>query len=381
MAYNEEHNIVRALHAVLNQRLSQSSVVEIIVVASGCTDRTVDLAEEVARAHPIIRVEAQAKRLGKAAAINRLIQLARGEVILLVGADTLPDPTAFEHLVKPFEDAGVGMTGGRVVPLNDPRTFLGLTIQILWRVHHRMAMRWPKLGELVAFRNVVAELPVNTATDEVALEALISALGYRLVYTPDAVVYNRGPETLGEFLVQRRRIFAGHLHIAATYGYMAASMHPSHLILLAAEAFNRYSFLLFLLLGAAMLEVWARLLGTTDFILGHRFHIWPSVPSTKRVAPHAQPLTLVILQYPIGTVKPAHLVRRMRHIPESQGVLFWWYQHRSQVLFMLPGEATANAVESQVKTLAAQVGSNGTMSSKSVVSYRVVQFPALLPSA
>ncbi|MGH2523538.1 MAG: glycosyltransferase, partial [Anaerolineales bacterium] len=354
-------------------------VLEIIVVASGCTDRTVELAQEVARAHPVIRVEAQTERLGKAAAINRLIQMAQGEVILLVGADTLPDPTAFEHLVKPFDDSRVGMTGARVVPLNDPRTFLGLTIQILWRVHHRMAVRWPKLGELVAFRNVVLELPVNTATDEVALEALISAMGYRLVYTPDAVVYNRGPETLGEFLHQRRRIFAGHLHIAATYGYVAASVHPSHLILLAAEAFKRYSFLLFLLVGAAALETWARLLGTIDFVLKQTFHIWRPAPSTKHVSPYPQPLTLVILQYPLGAVKPAHLVRRMRHIPESQGVLFWWYQHRSQVLFMLPGEAATAALENHVNALAAQVGSNGTMSSNTVVSYRVVQFPALRP--
>ena len=63
MAYNEEHNIVRALHAVLNQRLTACQVIEIVVVASGCTDRTVELAEEVARAHlPLARHAGGAKR-------------------------------------------------------------------------------------------------------------------------------------------------------------------------------------------------------------------------------------------------------------------------------------------------------------------------------
>ena len=113
---------------------------------------------------------------------------------MLVGADTLPEPTAIEHLVQPFADPSVGMTGARVIPLNTPTTWLGFTVQMLWHVHHQLALRKPKLGELVAFRNVIDDFPEDTSTDEPAIEALIAAKGYRLVYAPKAVVYNRGPE-------------------------------------------------------------------------------------------------------------------------------------------------------------------------------------------
>ncbi len=44
MAYNEAQNIRHALHALLAQELQTVEVVEILVMASGCTDDTVELA-------------------------------------------------------------------------------------------------------------------------------------------------------------------------------------------------------------------------------------------------------------------------------------------------------------------------------------------------
>src|SRR5262245_55214685 len=87
MAHNEEQNIVQALRALLNQRLPTCEVREMIVVASGCTARTVELAQQIALEQPIVRVEVQAERAGKPAAINHLIKIAHEPVIVLAGAD------------------------------------------------------------------------------------------------------------------------------------------------------------------------------------------------------------------------------------------------------------------------------------------------------
>lgn len=375
MAYNEELNIIQVLHALLDQRVSLCSIGEIVVVASGCTDRTVELARRVAEPYPIVSVDVQAQRLGKAAAINRLMSIARYEVIVLVGADTLPDPTALEHLVEPFRDPSVGMTGAHVVPLNDPRTFLGFTVQMLWQVHHLLALRWPKLGELVAFRKGIPELPADSATDEVALEALISSHGFRLVYVPDAVVYNRGPETLDDFLIQRRRIFAGHLHIARQYEYVAASLPVSHLLVLICDVVRRLPSLLPWLAGALVLECWGRALGSLDYLLGHRHHIWKPAPSTKRVQDNRRPVTLIAFQCGEGSITPARLMCATRRIPSSQGVLFWWDQGRQQVMFMIPAnQLTPLALEDRVQKLATYITCEGKSASSTVLSCRVVQF-------
>jgi cellulose synthase/poly-beta-1,6-N-acetylglucosamine synthase-like glycosyltransferase len=139
LAHNEAHNIVRALHALLAQEMREHAIEEIIVIASGCTDATVALAEGVASSFPIVKVEVETERSGKATAIRRLTARARGVVIVMVGADTLPERTAIEHLLQPFTNPRVGMTGGRIIPLNAPTTWQGFAVQMLWHVHHQLA--------------------------------------------------------------------------------------------------------------------------------------------------------------------------------------------------------------------------------------------------
>jgi poly-beta-1,6-N-acetyl-D-glucosamine synthase len=374
LAHNEEHNILAVLEALLKQSVNCCEIMEIIVVASGCTDRTVELARRVAGEHAQVSVEVQAERAGKAAAINRLIQLARCEVIVLVGADTLPHPTALEHLAYPFQDSSVGMTGARVVPLNDPREFLGFTVQVLWHVHHRMALRWPKLGEMVAFRNIVSELPVNTATDEVALEAKFSALGLRLVYVPEALVYDLGPQTLSDFLLQRRRIFAGHLHIAAEYGYVAASLPVQHLLVLARESIGGYPSLLPWMIGAVLLEMCARVLGRLDFAFGRTLHIWQPVRSTKQVLTSSEPLMLLTIQCRAGTINPARLLRIVRTVPALQGTLVWWDHRHNQLLLKLPASQTTECLEQLIHEIERHLSGVSLSSENIVLSYSVVEF-------
>jgi poly-beta-1,6-N-acetyl-D-glucosamine synthase len=374
MAYNEEANIVQILHALLGQQRDVCDIVEIIVVASGCTDRTVPLAESVARAYPLVRLDVQAKRAGKAAAINRLIELAQGDVIVLTGADTLPDPTAIEQLVQPFEDASVGMTGGRIVPLNDPRTVTGFAVQMLWYLHHQMALQWPKLGEMVAFRNVVHALPVDSATDEVALEALVSAQGYRLVYVPEAVVYNRGPQTLYDLILQRRRIYAGHLHMAATLGYVAASMNAWHLMQLGRKVLDWHPKLLLLMSLTVLIECWARLLGALDFWRGHSHHIWRPVKSTKKVQMRDS-LTLVAVQCRSGSIRTARVLDRVGRDSTSPSLLCWWDSQCSQVLFSVAtDQLNEDVLEAQINRLAATRRNASAPANSAMLMYRVVQF-------
>jgi len=65
MAYNEEANIARTLRSVLDQTGPTVRIEEVIVVASGCTDRTVPIVSEMAQDEPRIRLCVQEKREGK----------------------------------------------------------------------------------------------------------------------------------------------------------------------------------------------------------------------------------------------------------------------------------------------------------------------------
>ena len=282
MAHNEERNIANAIEAVLAQQPTFGELVELIVVASGCTDRTTDIVAALALDDPRIRLIVQELRAGKASAINLFIAAARAPILVLVNADNIVTPGSIDALVEQFHDAAVGMVGGKPVPVNDDDTFLGYAVHLLWRLHDQIARESPKLGEIVAFRNIVASIPTDTAVDELSLQAVVTELGYRLVYEPRAVVYNCGPTTTSDFLRQRRRIFAGHLYIARNQGYAASTMSFTRIgrVLLRSESDNIAKAPLWAA-GALALETTARVLGYYDFLRRRPHHIWTTETTTK----------------------------------------------------------------------------------------------------
>ena len=195
IAYNEEHNIRKLLQALCKQQLKQVEIAEIIVVSSACRDRTDEIvrqfiAERGSGAYPPVSLLTQANREGKASAINLFMSHAGSDILIVESGDTVPAADTIEKLVLPFRDPKTGATGGRPLPVNKPDTFMGYAVQLLWRLHHRMALISPKLGEVIAFRRVMDAIPVDSAVDEASIEAIMSRNKLRLRYIPDAIIRN-----------------------------------------------------------------------------------------------------------------------------------------------------------------------------------------------
>jgi len=284
MAYNEEANIRRTLHSILEQDSQMTSAAEVIVVASGCTDRTVPIVQEMMQSDPRISLIIQERREGKASAINLFLQSARSSVLVMVGADIIPEKNALEKLCSHFIDPTIGMVGARPVPVNDSDTFVGHAVHMLWRLHDRMARRSPKLGEVVAFRNMVHSIPNDTAVDEISIQAIVAKHQLKLVYEPEAVVYNKGPMTVRDFLKQRRRIHAGHLKVRAQERYEAPTMKTGsilqELIVCAPYIMGSPKQALWTI-GTIAMESLARVQGHYDVLRKRSHHVWSAVASTK----------------------------------------------------------------------------------------------------
>ena len=283
MAYNEEANIASAIDAIVKQRTSSSHITELIVVASGCTDRTAEIVAAVGRDDSRVRLITEERRQGKASAINLFVATAQSPVLLMVSADVLVKEGTVDALLRHFHDPGVGMVGGHPIPVNDETTFLGYAVHLLWRLHDRLAREAPKLGEIVAFRNVVPRIPPDTAVDEISIQALITQLGYRLVYEPEGVVYNHGPSTVGDFLRQRRRIHAGHLRVRHQQGYAASTMSIRR-IARALQGSGSFATprTAWWTAGTVGLEAASRVLGRYDSLRQRPHTVWETVTSTKK---------------------------------------------------------------------------------------------------
>jgi len=283
-AYNEEANIGKLLAAMLAQELNQVAITEIVVVASGCIDNTESIIEEYMRKDSRISMIVQENREGKTSAINRFLAVAKEEICVLQSGDTLPRYDSIENLVKPFEDPQVGMTGAQKIPVNVPEHIVGYMSHLRLQMEHQLCLEIPRLGELIAFRKVFNQLPPDVAMDEAFVEAIVIKRGLQVQYAPDAVVYNMGPETLGEFILQRRRNYAGHLHLVHKYGYRVSSLESGRVARIAFEEIWKALRLIFTLVWLALVEGFARILGAYDYYIRGRKHVvWDMAWSTKKV--------------------------------------------------------------------------------------------------
>lgn len=285
MAYNEEANIGRLLARLLEQQLTAVVISEIIVVASGCTDRTEAIVREVSAVDPRVQLLSQPVREGKASAMNLFLERAEEDVLVLCSADLLPAEDAIEKLVAPFDDPEMGLTASRPVPVNDPATFMGFAAHLLWNLHHAMNEVGFKAGEMIAFRRVFHRIPPLTAVDEASVEPLIRGQGYQTRYVADAIVYNKGPETEEDFLRQRRRIYAGHLELEERLGYSVSTMSGLTILGLLLRQLDLRPKQFLWTWRVVGMEVAGRFLGARDFRARRSHTVWEMATTTKELKP------------------------------------------------------------------------------------------------
>lgn len=284
MAYNEERNMGKLLDALLRQKLKEVAIKRIVVVASGCTDDTVSIVQRYAEKYPLINLIVQPKREGKSSAINLFLKTVKTPVVVLESADTLPLFYTIETLVFPFADPKIGMSGGHPLPQNNPNTFLGFVNHLLWTLHHLLSLERPKMGELVAFKNIVPSIPVESAVDETSIEAFFARRKLRILYLPSALVLNKGAENASDFIKQRRRIYAGHLYIQNHHHYRVTTLRAAKILRLILKNIKLDLKTTFWLIGAIFLEALGRYLGVFDYYVRKKNHaVWDIAQSTKKV--------------------------------------------------------------------------------------------------
>ena len=283
IAHNEAANINRIIKRFVEQELDTVVIAEIVVVASGCTDGTEVIAEQWVDRDDRIRVLVQPEREGKASGINLFLRNTNQSIVVLSSADLLPERIAVEALVAPFANPEVGMTSCRPVPVNDPEKFMGFAAHLLWDLHHQINLQGFKAGEMIAFRKIFERIPFHTAVDEASVEPVVRGQGYKLLYVPESVVQNKGPDTSADFLRQRRRIYSGHLAVRDTLGYSVSTMSGTRILglLLANMDWRPKQFAW--TWGVVGLEVYGRFLGWRDYKTKRDHSVWDIAETTKEL--------------------------------------------------------------------------------------------------
>ncbi|HUL39874.1 MAG TPA: glycosyltransferase [Methanomassiliicoccales archaeon] len=281
-AYNEGRNIGACLDSLVVQELKGFDLLEIIVISSGSTDETDGVVRSYEKKEGHVKLVRQEQREGKNSAINLFISMAKGEILILVNADNRLERGSLQALLEPFQDDEVGVAGGHPVPVNSKETVVGFAVNMLWDMHHRVALLFPKVGELMAFRRLDKRLPTSTQSDEDIIRMELEKKGMSTVYVPGAIVRNKGPEHLEDFIKQRTRVNIGEKYMKRLFDYEVPTW-DSRLLFQAYVSFlkeNRKY------LGKAMVgmafEAYARAYATLYVALDRGDKaVWQQVSSTK----------------------------------------------------------------------------------------------------
>lgn len=219
-AWNEARVIGRTVTSVLAQSYPDF---EVLVVDDGSTDDTADAAR-AATDDPRVRVIRKPNG-GKAAAINHGMTLAKGDVIVVIDADTLLAPDAIRHLVRPLADKRVGAVAGnakvgnRVNLVTRWQAVEYVTSQNLDRRAFVMLNCITVVpGAIGAWRKEVVLDAGGFRTDTLAedqdLTLTLLRRGHRVALADQAVALTEAPETFEALLKQRFRWSFGTLQCA-----------------------------------------------------------------------------------------------------------------------------------------------------------------------
>lgn len=260
-AYNEEATIAESVTALLALHYAN---LEVVVINDGSPDRTLEVLRDrfaLVPVHTIVwrRLDTKpVRRLyrskthpnlvvvdkvngGKADALNVGLNLATGDLVCVIDADTIVDADALPRLARPFlADAatiatggmirvanGSQVSGGRVLEVKAPRNPLaGMQVSEYLRAFLFGRLGWNELGGTLiisgAFGLFHREAMIacggythDTVGEDMELVLKLRRRAYeagqrhRVLFVPDAVAWTEVPETVAVLGRQRDRWHRG----------------------------------------------------------------------------------------------------------------------------------------------------------------------------
>ncbi|WP_052712209.1 glycosyltransferase [Domibacillus indicus] len=211
-AYNEEKVIEGTVHSILK---SDYENFEIMVVDDGSSDRTAEVVRTAFSSDERVRLIVKANG-GKSSAINRGFKDAKGEVIIILDADTSIASNSISLLASYFADEQVAAVSGNV-KIGNVRNLLTTWQHVEYVTGFNLEKRaFDELnaitvvpGAIGAWRKSAVEeagfFAEDTLAEDTDITIQVLRNGYRVKYEPNAYAYTEAPEDMKTFIKQRFR--------------------------------------------------------------------------------------------------------------------------------------------------------------------------------
>jgi len=190
-AYNEENYIANSIQNKLDLNYPKDKL-EIIVVSDGSTDRTEEIVTKFEKDG--IKLIKQNPRAGKTQALNRAVNLAKGEIIVFSDANSLYHPNALKMIIRNFYDPSVGYVTGQMKYTNPDGNAVGDGCTAYMKYEYFLRERETLTGSIVGADGGIDAVrkhlykPMNQdQLPDLVLPLQVVLQGFRVIYEPQAI--------------------------------------------------------------------------------------------------------------------------------------------------------------------------------------------------
>jgi cellulose synthase/poly-beta-1,6-N-acetylglucosamine synthase-like glycosyltransferase len=222
-AFNEEKVIGNMLESLHKTNYPKPKI-EIIVVASGSSDRTVAICEQYQDRLNLKILTDPLPKKGKPAALNLGLRHVSYDIICVYDADTEFEPNTLQYLIRNFSNPAIVATSGPVLVQNwsDNTLTRGIALEYTYlsgtglfhEIRARLGRSLWVMGRNYAIRKKTLEefggWNEDALTEDLHLSAQLSAAKKKIGYAPEARIYEKAPNTYEVFKKQRRRWVGGY---------------------------------------------------------------------------------------------------------------------------------------------------------------------------
>ena len=172
---------------------------------------------EYAKKYPQIYHIHQPRKLGKNVMLNKVINMAKGKILIFTDGDIFVNQNSVSEILKKFDDPKIGCVTGRPISSNSRNTMLGYWAHLLTDGAHMIRLKREQLNEFIecsgylfAIRNgVINEIPLDVAEDSI-IPAMFWEKGYKIGYANKATALVQFPIKLKEWINQKTRCAKAH---------------------------------------------------------------------------------------------------------------------------------------------------------------------------
>ncbi|MCR4432271.1 MAG: glycosyltransferase family 2 protein [Tepidanaerobacteraceae bacterium] len=217
-AHNEEKVISQRIENCLAIDYPKEKF-EVIIASDGSTDSTNEIVRRYT-GHQVY-LDFEAERKGKVGVFNRAVPKAKGEIIIFSDANSQFRRDAVRNLVRHFADSRVGAVSGRKLIRQSDEFETSQGEGFYWKYESFLKRNESKLhsamggdGSIYAVRKELYPFPdENVAYSDDFIISMSTVLqGYRLVYDPEAMVYEEASKSVWAEFRRKIRTLSGGIH-------------------------------------------------------------------------------------------------------------------------------------------------------------------------